>query len=224
MSFWESNSSVVQSIGDHALLYDLSLLKGSRSVLSRIPSDMGGVYAWYRRFKLNLSADTDAESFSNQILDELRKEHSSSRKASLAPVHQITLSPETHFSKEDLLRKLSLNREFRSLMAFLLENSLIFQQPLYIGKAKDFHSRIKSHLREDSILRERLKLAGHNIDQCRLLIVIYPGSDTDILVDESSLEKDSDFLNDEFSNSEPEQVIEDILSRLFLPSFTLRYG
>lgn len=53
----------------------------------------------------------------------------------------------------------------------LLDNSLIFQQPLYIGKAANLHSRIRSHIREESILRERLSTAGHNINRCRLLLI-----------------------------------------------------
>lgn len=110
----------------------------------------------------------------------------------------------------------------------LLDNALLFQQPLYIGKATDLYLRIRNHLGEGSILRERLRIAGHNIDRCRLLIV-RTSDDSSSFATETIDEDEcgSEFFEEsdsEFSEVDLENLLEDILSRLFLPSFTLRYG
>lgn len=83
------------------------------------------------------------------------------------------------------------------------------------------YTRIRSHLYEGSILRERLRTAGHNLDRCRLLVI---GTSYSVSKFVSGDSDDNDESNREYPEAEPEQLIEDILSRLFLPSFTLRYG
>lgn len=137
------------------------------------------------------------------------------------------LQSETSFSKGDALKELAADPSFRQLLFMLLENSLLFQQPLYIGKATNLHSRIQSHLREGGILRERLTAAGHNINRCKLLLIHTSHSISSLApedVDEKE-EFDSQGSEDcEFSEFASERLVEDILSRLFIPSFTLRYG
>jgi hypothetical protein len=224
---WLDNDNAVQQLSDNVFLYNLAQMRGSDTVLSRIPSDCGGVYTWYRRFHLEVNDRDDPEKFTKFILDELSKLHSAPREIRLPPAHKITLQAETLFSKDTLLRELSMDSSFRQLLFTLLNNSLIFQQPLYIGKATNLYSRIYSHLREGSILRKRLKDAGHNLNHCKLLLILTSKTETDTC----SIQLDSDHEIDdemlekyEFSETASEQLIEDILSRLFLPLFTLRYG
>ena len=45
---WLYNNDVVQRLGENAFLYDLSKIRGVAAILSRIPDNMSGVYAWYR--------------------------------------------------------------------------------------------------------------------------------------------------------------------------------
>lgn len=224
---WLDGNNAVQQLNDNVTLYDLAQMRGINAILSRIPNNCGGVYAWYRRFHLEVNARDNPEMFANFILEELSKVHSSPRETRLPPAHKITLQAETSFSKDILLREFATDSSFRQLLFTLLNNSLIFQQPLYIGKAANLYSRIRCHLREGSILRDRLKDAGHNLNQCRLLMINTSQTTCDNYLgdlDEYS-QSDNEILDDfELSQSASEQLIEDILSRLFLPSFTLRYG
>jgi hypothetical protein len=220
---WLHSNEVVQQLSQNVHLYDLSQMRGSGAVLRRIPSNVGGIYAWYRRFELDSLAKDDPEVFVKYIIEELYKKHSASRETSLPPAYRITLQPETSFSKELLLKELAKDSAFRQLLFMLLNNSLIFQHPLYIGKAQNLYSRIRCHLREGSILRERFAGAGHDINRCRLLLIQNFSQNFDtpktILVEDEELDEEL-----EFSEFAAEQLVEDILSRLFLPSFTLRYG
>ncbi|MEH1923408.1 GIY-YIG nuclease family protein [Nostoc sp.] len=223
---WLYGSDAVQQLSENVVLYDLAQIRGNSAVLSRIPDNIGGVYAWYRRFEIDANAINDPQVFANYILEELCKEHSAPRETKLPPAHKIKLQAETSFSKELLLKELAADSSFRQLLFMLLNNSLIFQQPLYIGKATNLYSRIRSHIREGSILRDRLADAGHKIHKCRLLI-IHTSYNTDTVpysVDEDD-ELDNQIEEDyEFSKLASDKLVEDILSRLFLPSFTLRYG
>lgn len=224
---WLQGNEVVKQLNENVFLYDLAQMRGNSAVLSRIPENMSGVYAWYRRFELQPDARHDPEVFTASVINELSKEHSATRNAKLPPCHKIKLQSETTFSKEAALKEFSADPSFRELLFMLLDNSLIFQQPLYIGKAANLYSRIRSHLQEGSILRERLGTAGHNINRCRLLL-IYTSPITSNLspdITEEEDEFDSQLYEDcEFSSLSSERLVEDILSRLFLPSFTLRYG
>lgn len=223
---WLYGSDAVQQLSENVVLYDLAQIRGNSAVLSRIPDNIGGVYAWYRRFEIDANAINDPQVFANYILEELCKEHSAPRETKLPPAHKIKLQAETSFSKELLLKELAADSSFRQLLFMLLNNSLIFQQPLYIGKATNLYSRIRSHIREGSILRDRLADAGHKIHKCRLLI-IHTSYNTGTMSD--SVDEDDELDNQieedyEFSKLASDKLVEDILSRLFLPSFTLRYG
>ncbi|MGJ5628981.1 GIY-YIG nuclease family protein [Nostoc sp. CALU 1950] len=223
---WLYGSDAVQQLSENVVLYDLAQIRGNSAVLSRIPDNIGGVYAWYRRFEIDANAINDPQVFANYILEELCKEHSAPRETKLPPAHKIKLQAETSFSKELLLKELAADSSFRQLLFMLLNNSLIFQQPLYIGKATNLYSRIRSHIREGSILRDRLADAGHKINRCRLLI-IHTSYNTNTVPD--SVDEDDELDNQieedyEFSKLASDKLVEDILSRLFLPSFTLRYG
>ena len=234
---WLYGNEVVQRLGENAFLYDLSKMRGTTAILNRIPDNMNGVYAWYRNFRIDASAIDNPDVFISSILQELYKPHCVTRETRLPPSHRLIVKPETILSqrKQEALKQHSIDSNFRELLITLLNNCLLFQQPLYIGKASNgnLRNRIRNHLSVESVLRERLKEAAHDIEQCRLLIV---GSsenlNNDALENIETEDDESDFLQlnpeddneSEFSQLEPEILIEDILSRLFLPSFTVNYG
>jgi hypothetical protein len=224
---WLHGNNAVHQLSENAVLYDLAQMRGNVSVLSRIPNNIGGVYAWYRRFEIDTNAMNDPDLFVNYILKELYKDHSASRETRLPPIHKIKLQPDNSFSKELLLKELATDSSFRELLFMLLSNSLIFQQPLYIGKTNNLYSRIRSHLSEGSILRERLAAAGHKINRCRLLIIhtSYINSSTvsDDINEDNNLDNQLD-EECEYPETASDKLVEDLLSRLFLPAFTLRYG
>ena len=220
---WFYNNDVVQRLGENAFLYDLSKIRGVAAILSRIPDNMSGVYAWYRNYKIDASAIDNPDIFVSRILEELHKPHCITRETRLPPSHRLIVKPETIHSqkKEEALRYYANNPNFRELLITLLNNCLLFQQPLYIGKAINLRTRISNHLSVESVLRERLKDAEHNLEQCRLLIL---GCSETMNYSASESIEVEDKTESEFPQLESEALIEDILSRLFLPSFTINYG
>lgn len=209
----------VERLGPDLLLYDLAQIRGVDAVLNRIPDETSGVYAWYRRFDLSPEVHNNEEAFTEFLLSELQKPHSAPRGTRLPPAYRIALDADTSFSKEEYLRKLAVNASFRTLVLSILDKAILFQQPFYIGKAIDLQKRIQSHLREASPLRQRLRAAGHNLDQCRLLLILTASEESPTMSSASEDDEGIDLVG------EPsEQLLEDILSRLFLPTFTLRYG
>jgi hypothetical protein len=50
---WIYADSAVQEMSDGVTLYDLSKMRGVNAVLSRIPQNINGIYAWYRRVSFN---------------------------------------------------------------------------------------------------------------------------------------------------------------------------
>ena len=213
----------MQQLGENAFLYDLSKIRSVSAILNRIPDNMSGVYAWYRNFNMDATAHNNPEAFVSSILKELYKPHCVTKETRLPPSYRLIVKPETILSqrKQEALRYYADNPHFRVLLITLLNNCLLFQQPLYIGKAINLRTRIGNHLSIESVLRERLKDAEHNLEQCRLLILGCSESINYSTFEFEDIEKGNE---SEFSHLEPEALIEDILSRLFLPTFTINYG
>ena len=170
---WLYGNDVVQILGENAFLYDLSKIRGVSAILNRIPDNMPGVYAWYRNFNMDINVQNNPEAFVSDILKELYKPHCITRETRLPPSYKLIVKPETVLSqrKQEALKYYAANPYFRELLITLLNNCLLFQQPLYIGKAINLRTRISNHLAVESILRERLKDAKHNLEQCKLLIL-----------------------------------------------------
>lgn len=217
---WILKDEDVQELATDVLLCDLTKLHGKHALLSKIEENIGGVYVWYRRFQFDEETLKDPAKFVEYILGEVYKQHSAVREARLAPAHRLRLSADTVFSKKEHLETYANNPSFRLFLSNLLENSLIFQQPLYIGKTNDFHARIGKHLSGSSSLRRRLKEAGHDIDSCRLLL-LYMRDDPTVAEGETD---DEDDPTAEGLQPMTQSLVEDIISRLFLPTFTVRYG
>ncbi|HEX8705011.1 MAG TPA: hypothetical protein VF815_39630, partial [Myxococcaceae bacterium] len=52
-----------------------------------------------------------------------------------------------------------------------METAILFQQPLYVGKAQNLIERIEQHLAPRSKLRSRLDDASIDIDAAKLLVL-----------------------------------------------------
>ena len=221
---WLYGNNVVQRLGENAFLYDLSKIRTVSAILSRIPDNMSGVYAWYRNFNIDAAAHNNPEAFVSNILQELYKPHCVTRETRLPPSHRLIIKPETVLSqrKQEALKYYADHPHFRELLITLLNNCLFFQQPLYIGKAINLRKRISNHLGVESILRKRLNDAEHDLEQCRLLILGCSENMNSSTSENIEIEEEKN--ESEFSQLEQEALIEDILSKLFLPSFTINYG
>jgi hypothetical protein len=183
---------------------DCGLIRGgSESILAKVP-DVAGVYAWYRRIVPPDPENASGRQYAEFIAAEIRQPHMLSRSASLASVFKMQLSSRRRLSSAKLepLEHLCENLSFRRLLYELLTSeSLLFQQPLYIGKANSLRQRISDHLMGRSPLRQRLARAGVNIEQSVLSYI-----------EVNELPQDTNLM------------LEEILSRLFYPPFVERMG
>lgn len=109
---WLHCNNAVHQLSENVVLYDLAQMRGNGSILSRIPNNIGGVYAWYRRFEIHPDGINDPDIFVNSILQELYKDHSAPRETRLPPAHRIKLQPDNYFSKELLLKELATDSSF----------------------------------------------------------------------------------------------------------------
>lgn len=190
---------------------------GPRSVLSRVPS-LPGIYAWYAGIDvqaLRSLSENEPDKLASQVYALTTAKHCSDRIGAIPPSYSITLrsSRALPSQKLQLLEQACMDSAFRSDLISAIENAVEhLQQPLYVGKARALRARIESHLLGRTPLRERLSEAGINMYHCRLLLL--PSEERAESVSPLEVEdSDSRLL-----------LVEDILSRIFHPPFTLRYG
>lgn len=189
---------------------DCDLIRGGVApILAKLP-DSAGVYAWYKKLLPPDPDKSDAKSFANFILKETSLPHMLARSARLPPLYKVTVRSSRNFSegKKDALIALCANPDFRRFVAdLMMAGSVTFQNPLYIGKADSLSQRIGDHLKGHSDLKSRLEAASVNIFRCVLVYVEIPP-----------------LLISVTEGSTTNLVIEEILSKIFCPPFTERYG
>lgn len=200
-----------QEISPGIFLLNLSLIPGTSAIASRVPSGTSGIYAWYQNFS-DVTTKTDSKVYFDSLIDHIHAPKFSPRSTRLPPSHRIKLSSDQKLSdkKKQSLEALCQNDGFRHLLSQSLDLSIFFQRPLYIGKSSDLRSRVITHLRSDSDLRQRLSEAGIKIDTCFLMYICLSDGFEEDIEGEALIPS--------------EDVMEDVLSRLFQPAFTVRYG
>ena len=119
--------NIVSDMGENIFLYQLAFLRSTESLLKRIPSGLGGVYAWYRHFNITQALSDDSSLFFKFMLSELSKDHCVSRSSKILPAYKISLcSDNGSFPKLKLLEKLSEEKEFRdSILEILNRKNLV---------------------------------------------------------------------------------------------------
>lgn len=171
----------------------------------------GGVYAWFKKYLVPNPSTCSPEEFAEFLISEVAAPHCLPRSGKLPPLFSILLSSHRRFSagKLDALTEFCKLQEFRELIADSLTNyGILFQQPLYIGKASCFRDRISDHLTGQSDLKERLdKKAKIELRRCILVCLEIP------LWENVTIE-----------TTDANLLVEELLSKLFAPSFTERYG
>ncbi len=175
---------------------------GNHSVLRRVPDETPGIYAFYR----SLSITEEPEAAMHDILRNIEAKKFADRSGNIGPIYNVTIKSHTSISdgKKRALIKALARPKFRATLQHTLSLSILFQTPLYIGKASNLRARIEQHLNEGSELSVRLGEVGVVIRSASLLL--FP--------------LDDDNAGDEAD----EELHEEIFSRLFNPLFTLRYG
>ena len=200
-------SQQVTRLSDSIVVLNLAKIQGGRNaVIARVP-DSPGVYAWFRNLTHAGSDISSSDRFADALIDLIESKHCLDRRGRIKPMYEVVLRSKKSLSetKKDALREYSRQSDFRDQLMEILQYALLFQQPLYVGKASDLAVRVNDHLAPSSSLRNRLSQAGIEIDTCWLMYVT---------------------LRDESTEGLPsrELVIEDLLSRLFHPLFVHRYG
>lgn len=209
-----------------SFLLDLTLFpSGPLSVLDRIPENIAGVYSWFRAYHYS----DDPEILYEQVMKAVLAPKFLTRSGMIKPFYEVTIGAKSWFSdnKKTQLKQALLDPIFRRGLLDTLRCSILFQSPLYIGKSTDIKRRVSSHLKDGSHLRERLKTAMVDVEQTLLLIV------PNIILEEDDItksnhvvsdDKEDQSLNGELDFDAYEILYEEIFSRLFNPSFTIRLG
>jgi hypothetical protein len=204
---------------------------GSLAAVDYIPKDTRGFYAWFRSYDY----PEDPELFVERLLQDISAPKFAPRRGFVSPYHQVEIASggDMTQSRKDALKRAIRDPEFFASLRAGLFHSILFQSPLYVGKAINLRKRISTHLSASSPLRERLACVGLNLDHCLLLIFPHNADDGDC---DLSPSYEVGIENDEIENDEIEEdlspehsldhevLLEEVFSRLFSPQFTLRIG
>jgi hypothetical protein len=199
-----------------AVLFNLSAFSdGPTSVIDRISEGVAGFYAWFRVYHFR----DGPEEFADDLVAAIRAPKFLSRTGDIPPYYEVSLTSKSHIpeGKEKALRTALKDDEFRTSMRHAMEWSMLFQAPLYVGKSSNIKYRVGQHLKNGSPLRERLAAAGVEIDRAYLLIVPTPDQPSETFADTAA-----DVA--ERPTSAYEILFEEVFSRLFNPTFTIRLG
>lgn len=217
------NRRAVQQLTDFTgagIIYGRRFNGSTDALLERVPQ-CPGIYAFFKDIELNTE---DPTVFFEGLTREMRSKKFVDREGSINPLYHVTLRSKTDIpkSKLDQIKSLSEDSSFRKSVTQALKLSLIFQSPLYVGKAIDLRSRLRQHYDPTSPLSQRLSTAGTSL--YTTTVVLLP-----ILDDTQSSDLNSDDLEDESDNAQQldedqSLIYEEIFSRIFSPLFTIRYG
>lgn len=193
--------------GDRIKVLNLARIGGSDEAVLRCLSDEPGVYAWFKNFaELDATVENqDPHAFYSSLHAHITAKQCIDRKGSIPPLYRLKIKSRSRLSKSKLaqLLKQSAVADFRRELHEVLAVSLLFSGPLYVGRASNLKKRINDHLSGKTDLRANLKRGGINIRHCWLAILRLPVT---------------------AELSERDNLVEDVLSRLFRPSFSEKYG
>lgn len=218
-----SNQAVVKlKEPEGALVLNLSQFPdGPLSSLARIPPETAGVYSWFRSFNY----PAEPEKLYDALLNDIEKVKFAERTGSIKPYYEVALRSRGWISefKRKRIRDAVNDESFRVRLLETLNQSMLFQTPLYIGKSKDLRQRIGQHLSEGSILRLRLREVSIDIEETFILLVPSSSEDEPTILEAADYQdEEGDISNNSEYNDE--DLMEEILSRLFNPQFTIRLG
>lgn len=198
------------------VLFDLNAFStGPSAVLDRISEGQSGIYAWFRSFHFR----GEPSEFADDLISAIRAPKFQTRTGDLAPYYEVSLKSKSNISsgKEDSLKVALKDADFLAAMKFSLQWSILFQAPLYVGKSTNLRGRVEQHLKNGSVLRDRLFEAGIDIEKTYLLVVPTPAP-----VGKEKIKSDDENTNE--SVTAYELLFEEVFSRLFNPAFTIRLG
>lgn len=219
-----SNSSVIElGAPSGAVLFNLAAFgAGTSSVVDYISSGQRGIYAWFRGFDISDEPDDLYDS----LMDAIVAPKFQRRTGVLAPYYEVALSSKGAMpdGKRKSLEAALKRQDVVEMFNAALKWSILFQAPLYIGKSIDLKARIGQHLKSKSPLRSRLSEASINLDKCQLLLLPI-GSDAGLAQEDQDVQGEGEVGDvDEMQEHQDELIFEEVFSRIFNPSFTVRIG
>lgn len=178
---------------------------GPLSATDRIPDKIPGIYAFYKTFNY----PTSQTGFVDALYNDLNAPRFPSRSGAVKPYYNVTISSLVGYSngKAERISEALKNASFRENLQKTLNQALLLQAPLYVGKSNDLRRRITQHLESDSDLS--IRLTAHGITQNRLALLLIPTSEHEMC---------------SMPTEKEEELFEEIFSRIFSPLLNLRLG
>ena len=145
------------------------------------------------------------EQLVDYVISESESAHMCARRGTIPPLFSVEISSQKSMSenKKTLLKKFISQKSFRLAIESAFEFREYYQQPLYIGKASNLKSRLCQHFKGETDFYKEMKLSGIDIFNTRILLNVIDGDEC---------------------TEDMELTLEDLMSRIFTPSFTRRYG
>lgn len=208
--------------GGAGIIYGRRFNGGTDALLDRVPC-APGIYALFKDIVLNTDSP---DAFFDDLRREMHSKKFADRDGVINPLYQITLTSKTVVPKAklDRIRELSELESFRTSVAAALRLSLIFQAPLYVGKANDLRARLRQHFDPSSALSLRLSSSGIQIQQTTIVLLPIISEEADIEPNSTKATGQEDSEDDAVDEVNQALIFEEIFSRMFSPLFTIRYG
>ncbi|WP_140162499.1 hypothetical protein [Billgrantia desiderata] len=198
---------LIERLLNDSVLVKVSKIRGGSNAVCQNFPDAPGVYIIYKDIERRSSCSPFVH-----LMEEIESDKFTSREGVVAPLFNIRVESRTRLPKKKIeaLKEFSRNEKFVKEVDEILSLSILFQSPLYVGKANNIRARLRQHLDGDSDLKETLSESGIDIRKTNVLAIMSEGE---------SYEKEEKATGVEYEN-----LIEDLLSRMFCPGFTRRYG
>jgi hypothetical protein len=211
-----------------AMVFNLArFTAGPETCLNNIPPGVPGTYSWFQNIKYPDAPDALYEA----LIRDIERPKFVERSGTISPYYNVGIRSFGKLSsgKQSRLKQALRNKSFRTYLHHAVENAILFQSPLYVGKAIDLQNRIRQHLAAESTLRLRLAQTGIAIDHSILLVCPLWISHEDEYHPEYEPSEDSEEQSnydqdEELQEEQYEDLFEEIFSRLFSPQFTIRIG
>lgn len=199
---------LIERLSRDAVLIKASSIRGGSEAISKNFPNAPGIYVFYKDIERYSGV-----SVADHLIGEVEASKFFPREGVVSPLFNVKVESLTRLTKRktDALKEFSKNIKFSESVDEIISLSILFQTPLYIGKAKDLKSRVRQHFDGDSDLKEVLASSGIDIRRTTILAIVS--------------DEDSVFFEEEKNTGiEYENLMEDLLSRMFCPGFTRRYG
>jgi hypothetical protein len=201
---------------------------GPETCLNFIPNGMSGIYAWFQSYKYS----DDPKVLFEQLVSDIERPKFTEREGIISPYYHVGIRSFGKLSdgKRARMREALEDIDFRQHLHHAMGNSILFQSPLYVGKAANLKKRIGQHLSPTSPLRARLNAVGIELDMSKLMICPLFSAFTPTDSRQDNIYNFGDISESEidYDDTGPperyEELFEEIFSRLFSPQFSIKLG